>query len=313
MPCSVDLPWLHVALTCYYLTLTLACLLVRSTYPRLTLYGKVLLTATETPIAGRATSIRRDHARVGWHQTWQFMVERCTVPKHYFTHFYLNGLLIHTLVTGMAARSMTPTAHPRWYITAIVYAAHLGRRAWESSVLATYHPNARMHVMQYAVGMTYYPVTSIALTLLGWPCRGMTDHAVGSAWAWLGLAVFGWASWEQHQAHRILAHLRKRPVATATSGAASVTSSYRLPRGRYFELVSCPHYFFEWCMYAGIWFWRVGGGDGLEGTGWMLANLLWIAVGLGVSALSTHTWYEKMFPEARKILKRRKAMWPYLF
>ena len=59
------------------------------------------------------------------------------------------------------------------------------------------------------------------------------------AWyQWLSVSVFFWAWWHQFKAHKIFAKLKLE-----NSG------SHSIPRGDWFNYVSCPHYLAEIIMY----------------------------------------------------------------
>ena len=62
------------------------------------------------------------------------------------------------------------------------------------------------------------------------------------------VSLFG--MWVQFQAHRTLARLR--PADAQRKGNNAIRPLYHLPRGGGFEYVSCPHYFGEIIIYAGL-------------------------------------------------------------
>lgn len=76
---------------------------------------------------------------------------------------------------------------------------------------------------------------------------------------WVGSAVFllGWI--QQYRTHSILVSLRSKEL---PAGVESVlkpflvdkkkADRYEIPRGSWFEWVSCAHYFAEIVLYAGI-------------------------------------------------------------
>ncbi|MHA1416605.1 MAG: DUF1295 domain-containing protein [Candidatus Heimdallarchaeaceae archaeon] len=79
-------------------------------------------------------------------------------------------------------------------------------------------------------------------------------------------------------------------------------SSYKIPYGGMFELISCPNYFFEiieWIGWA-IMTWSIPG----------LVFMIWTIANLGPRAVSTHNWYKKNFPNYPK---SRKALIPFVF
>ncbi|UJG41496.1 MAG: DUF1295 domain-containing protein [Candidatus Heimdallarchaeum aukensis] len=79
-------------------------------------------------------------------------------------------------------------------------------------------------------------------------------------------------------------------------------SSYKIPYGGMFELISCPNYFFEiieWIGWA-IITWSIPG----------LVFMIWTIANLGPRAVSTHNWYKNNFPNYPK---SRKALIPFVF
>nr|XP_018915664.1 PREDICTED: steroid 5-alpha-reductase DET2-like [Bemisia tabaci] len=113
-------------------------------------------------------------------------------------------------------------------------------------------------------------------------------------WFWfriiLGLLLFLWGMRINICADLVLIGLKKR------------NDDYKIPRGGWFELVSCPNYF----------------GEIVEWLGW--AVMTWSPVSLGFvffscanlvpRARDTHEWYLQKF---KHYPKRRKAIIPYLF
>lgn len=105
----------------------------------------------------------------------------------------------------------------------------------------------------------------------------------GQALFWLGLGI----NW---QSDNILIALR-RPGDTG----------YAIPRGGWFERVSCPNHFgevLEWTGFA-LMSWSLPG----------LAFMVWTFANLAPRALAHHRWYREMFPEYPEA---RKALIPYV-
>ena len=75
-----------------------------------------------------------------------------------------------------------------------------------------------------------------------------------------------------------------------------------MPRGGWFELVSCPHYTFEVLIYVALA--GASGGDVV-----MLLVLLFVALELSFSALRQHAWYRKRFDDYPR---RRCAIVPWV-
>uniref|UniRef100_A0A061SJL0 3-oxo-5-alpha-steroid 4-dehydrogenase 3 n=1 Tax=Tetraselmis sp. GSL018 TaxID=582737 RepID=A0A061SJL0_9CHLO len=168
---------------------------------------------------------------------------------------------------------------------------HLCRRAAESSLLSRFGSGARMHAAGYGVGLSYYaalpPTILPASASPGRACWASTRLFSDGSGGWsflrraIGVLLFAAGSWKQFEAHRILASLR-------TSRPANDHGGYGLPRGGWFELVSCPHYLAEIVLYIGIVLFQ-----GVSAGAFLM--LLWVVVNLSFTAMATHTWYRKNF------------------
>ena len=145
-----------------------------------------------------------------------------------------------------------------------------------------------------------------------------------------GVGLFFFASLHQYRCHRILADLRgaeapSRPAAAAAAAAAAASATtagggpdaaarassiatgaaldaggksgsqsrcrYTVPRGDWFELVSCPHYLAEILVYVS--FAVISGGVRAGHS----ALLLSVVVNLGWTARQTHGWYKEKFED----------------
>jgi hypothetical protein len=133
-----------------------------------------------------------------------------------------------------------------------------------------------------------------------------------------GVTMFVIGTAIQHHSHGLLASYRgdgklgaamkkKDDDALANGGGGSggsggSGSAYQCPRGGCFELVSSPHYFGEVLIYLS--FVILSGGS--SGPTWCM--LLWTTVNLTNTAMLTHRWYQKQFPDYPP---QRKAIFPY--
>lgn len=113
----------------------------------------------------------------------------------------------------------------------------------------------------------------------------------------IGVILFLWSSYIQFDSHRILANLRKN-----TKGRI-YTTKHSIPRGKWFELVSCPHYMAEIMIYLAITI--VLGGRSL--TWWMVFGF--VALNQIFVGKFNHTWYLKKF---KNYPKTRRAIVPYV-
>ena len=105
--------------------------------------------------------------------------------------------------------------------------------------------------------------------------------------------VFLWDSWHQWNCHRILARLRKQPYTNVTK------SLYGIPRGDWFDHVTCPHYLAEIIIYAAMFVVME-----MRNVVWLLVVLFTTST-LTLSARQSHQWYKMRFagyPAQRKII-----------
>lgn len=84
--------------------------------------------------------------------------------------------------------------------------------------------------------------------------------------------------------HNILGSLRRGTEALAAR-------KHSVPRGDWFELVTCPHYLAECLIYLGMF---VAGG--LSNTT-AFTLWLWVLVNLGITAQKTRSWYLEKFED----------------
>ena len=228
-----------------------------------------------------------------------------TVPQRFFRHFYVIGvgsfLGAFLLARGAAA---APTV-----LCLALLTVHTARRLAETIFIQIFSPDARMHVVAYAFGLLYYvtlPFSFLSREEVAAVVAGAGGGISSAPRGWppgaaarisTGVALYAWSSFEQSVAHWQLAALRR-------SGGGDGDSRARqdfIPKGRYFELVSCPHYLFEIGLYVGLKV--VQGAAAADGQTALL--MLWVISNLLASALASHRWYRarfKTYPPARKAL-----------
>ncbi|XP_037069859.1 polyprenol reductase-like [Pollicipes pollicipes] len=164
--------------------------------------------------------------------------------------------------------------------------------------------NTRIHLGQYVAGVLHY-VLGVAAVLAEAPGfvedggRGRRLFNVTKL-SWLDRtcgAIFMLAWLHQYKAHCIFANLRK------DESGAVVSERHAIPRGDWFEYVSCPHYLAEVVMYTCL--------AVILGP----AHLSWLAVWFWVvsnqvgAALMSHIWYRQKFDDYPA---QRRAILPYL-
>lgn len=113
----------------------------------------------------------------------------------------------------------------------------------------------------------------------------------------IGVSLFLWSSYVQFDSHRILANLRKD-----TTGRV-ITTKHSIPRGKWFDLVSSPHYMAEILIYLAITI--VLGGK--SPTWWMV--FLFVITNQVFVGMFNHSWYKNTFKDYPK---SRYAIVPFI-
>lgn len=191
-------------------------------------------------------------------------LKRGRAPHAWFRHFYVVGCAANAreLARLWARGAATGRADARAaVVAATLFQAHCLRRFYESARVSTYGDDATMHAIVYAGGLAYYlcaPKTwaaydcgDAAKTTLE-PLETLAATALGA----LGVALFALGNYRQYECHVILARLREpsAPSSSARDADADVArrSRYFIPRGGWFERVSCAHYLAEIVLYLGL-------------------------------------------------------------
>ncbi|KAK9918388.1 hypothetical protein WJX75_003718 [Coccomyxa subellipsoidea] len=190
------------------------------------------------------------------------------------------------------------------------------------SWFAHFYMGARMHLIAYLFGMSYYIVLPMSILPSGtW--KQLADlqatqewNGLGNGNVWLrlipgtlhysampavflGVGVFVAGNVLQFQSHWILAKLRSQ-----LSGQGKKEGDYSIPRGGTFELVSCPHYLGEIVIYAGLLI--------VLGCNNLLSYIIfiWVVANLLLAAGPTHKWYQVQF---KQYPANRRALIPFLY
>lgn len=160
----------------------------------------------------------------------------------------------------------------------------------------------------------------------------------------IGGFLFLYATWVQFESHMTLASIReakgmKKPIQEKKTEETKVVSKkedfphtlqkrkvtskpsteekesenvkqparkviYGIPRGGWFEYVSCPHYLAEILIYAAFLMITKAS----DSTMWFL--FAFVVLNLTKNAIATHAWYKEKFGE--KYPKNRKALIPFV-
>ncbi|XP_060773412.1 polyprenol reductase [Neoarius graeffei] len=246
------------------------------------------------------------------------------VPKRWFWHFYAVSVLWNGLLLGFSIRTVVLekqlpdflsdllgvlTGQPKaaWTevkLTVLVLQAllwtHSLRRLLECLWVSIFS-NGLINVVQYAFGLSYYILLGLTVLSLNTslPTEG-TSVLTSSQFIWhiAGVLLFLWASLLQHRSLSLLASLR-----TSTSGRLE-TFAHRIPRGGWFELVSCPHYLAELLIYAAL-----SVCCGCVSVTWWLV-VLYVLCNQVLAAHLCHEYYRNTF---KAYPSDRKAIIPFLF
>lgn len=140
-----------------------------------------------------------------------------TVPKAYFSHFYILSLILSII---------TVTRYYQYPITWILL-FHSSRRLYETLFVSKY-TGSRMNWSHYIVGLWFYSVLHIILGIK------LASEDINPNLNMISFCLFLYSSREQFKTHQILARLKK----------------YSLPKDRLFQYICCPHYLCEIGIYV---------------------------------------------------------------
>jgi 3-oxo-5-alpha-steroid 4-dehydrogenase len=277
-----------------------------------------------TPVASRSTAQETTTSSVvisGWNlfcdeiyrtDGWFY------VPKRCFAHFYLVGI-----VQLIACASVRTGSSPPWTVVWLLLGSHLVRRYGECLYVHKWTQQSRMHVAGYLLGIIHYLLLPLVFCTEGASTTANPNarSTINSEYVRSGSRFVGqvacvvlclYAQYQQHRHHCTLANLR-------ISSKSSISSApYAIPTGGWFRLVSSPHYLAEILVYASLVLLASLLAD--EGSSFASSRqqhlrrwalLFWVVDNLTVSAISTHRWYLRRFPDEYAKLNR-KAIVPHL-
>jgi 3-oxo-5-alpha-steroid 4-dehydrogenase 3 len=303
------------------------------------------------------------------------------VHKSRFLHFYLIGLFVSwSLLYFMLTSQSTNTTAQRPFVTLSLIPfslliLHLLRRSYECIFVHIWSDTGYMHVCGYLLGLLHYLllpfvfIQSIEIKrdsfLLSFiPHYTLNNNKTCSSYIDLNLSQstfkthhYEWITWmgillnilgqvEQHVHHKMLAQCRSRfDPKTETS------CSYKIPTGRWFDQITCPHYLAEIIIYFSFYILLdppqvqvmgssndfihdsscIEGYDTLSTTDissfvlipWIwtlvfriyhykaLALLTWVFVNLALSARINHTYYLDCFQS--QYPPKRKRLIPFIW
>lgn len=256
---------------------------------------------------------------------WNFLLTSnvLTVKKSRFTDFYVVGI-ITTILLMIRWNSITiiETQLQHYWLPKCLLLIHLIRRLCECVWIQKSMSTSRMHVAGYLLGVLHYlclPFVFIPAV----PYHENKDYKVISV-IFRFVSILGclYYQYQQFRHHVILSKLR-RPNEIPSSSGGNINSSYRIPTGGWFDLISCPHYLAEIMLYFMFAIMIqtqtkiIIQNNAMNGIVSMLCInrhwvvLLWVATNLSISASRTHAWYVSTFGLAYP--KQRRKLIPYLW
>lgn len=223
------------------------------------------------------------------------------MPKAWFTHFYVVGVVVNTAVVvhGVASSSSLPlpTAKPAFVVlpASALFQLHLLRRLYECLAVHKFSSTAKMPLLVYAGGVGHYVLAPLSFVAWG-SHRGM--HMPSVVAAATAVLLFLAANVVQHWCHVHLAQLRAPSTRTASGAAAT----YVMPTWGPFRALCTPHYTCEVCIYASLAAMcaAVGGVQLGQLALAPLSLLAWTTVNLCITGRRTLLWYRQRFASAPK-------------
>ncbi|KAM9849279.1 polyprenal reductase [Aulostomus maculatus] len=243
------------------------------------------------------------------------------VPKRWFWHFYAvsvgwNGLLLLLSASVLLQQQ----SYPQWLtgivdiltgapstdgsvpqlstlLVQLLLWIHSLRRLLECLFVSVFSGGV-IHLVQYLFGLGYYIL--LGLTVLCSDRLGKGSGGLLSQLNWFhaaGITLFILASLLQHQSMVLLARLR-----TGNSGRVE-TLVHKEPKGGWFQLVSCPHYFAELLIYIALSL--VLGGFSV--TWWLV--VLYVLCNQALAAQLCHDLYISKY---ESYPRHRKAFIPFV-
>lgn len=207
-----------------------------------------------------------------WHGRFQ-------VPKQWFLHFYVIGIVSSLLVLSFS---------DNWKIECVApMLLQVVRRCYECCFVHVWKAESKMHLPAYVVGLLHYVI--LPFNFIG------TNGDDNDVLRLVGILLCVYAQYEQDAHHCILAQLRH--------SSSNQTQRYHLPHGRWFQYIGSPQNLAEILIYLSF----VMMLQSLPA----LALFLWVTSNQVVTAVRTHEWYMRHFDEYKK--QQRRALIPFVF
>uniref|UniRef100_A0A1I7T4J0 Polyprenal reductase n=1 Tax=Caenorhabditis tropicalis TaxID=1561998 RepID=A0A1I7T4J0_9PELO len=178
---------------------------------------------------------------------------------------------------------------------------HVARRLYETLFVSVYS-DSRMNLFHYVIGIVHYFILPIAIMCETQGVASRVQHVHVSIedityTQWVGAVLFWLCNWKQHQLAEQIANTRKGPRGLIRNYA------YGICFGGWFNLVSCPHFLFEICIYLSLLL--------VIPTAYVYRFIVLFVCSQSNLRSTHHTYlvYTKQFP---KYPKNRKALIPYV-
>lgn len=236
---------------------------------------------------------------------WAHHLSKWTVPKHYFSHFYVVGLMTAALcIVELVSLSKSNTSlfimqlldrydsrigthhvsREQCVLGLWLFTLHLTRRVYESFWVEKPSKTATMHVSHYLIGVGFYGAMVLGTWLEGASnvesSLSQQQDTYFNMTSLAAIALFLYASYHQYKCHAILSMLRQ---------SKDQASSYSIPRGDWFEILVTPHYFADILVYLSLnILYRFQNYI-------LICGLLWTIVNLSVVSGETQRWYQSHF------------------
>jgi 3-oxo-5-alpha-steroid 4-dehydrogenase 3 len=265
--------------------------------------------------------------------------EEFLVPKKFFLHFYVCGLLSFAVLylgASFAASTMDGNPSLSHSTTLFLLLIHLSRRLYECLHVHIWTSQSKMHLAGYLVGIMHYIL--LPFVFVSVPCSHRNDDkedmpasslhvresesSISQVWITTAVSLFClWAQYQQNRHHCLLAMLRSPNIDNNTSKSKASAKSktvYSLPVGGWFRFITCPHYLAEILIYFAFAILlemqtqiQMHRDHYVHTRRFRYFSLLaWVATNLTVSALLHHNWYTKHIPNHTQL--GRKAIIPFI-
>jgi hypothetical protein len=202
------------------------------------------------------------------------------VPKSYFLHFYIIGLVINIALFAFYRSS---------FLLFTIFICHMFRRLYECMYVHDFRPTSTMSFIHYLIGIIHYPF--VGLTII----TDDTYSYESSSILTFGFAflLFMNASYIQYRVHLALADNRH-----------TENENYPIPNNYWlFEYLSCPNYIAEILIY--ISFLLIS-----HRTLCFISLTIWVIVNQCLSALLAHRWYCRHYGQLYS--SKRRALIPFI-